>query len=245
MTDNSHASSSSPPFSLTPTSQSLIPHLTPFRFHSPSSRLEPYLPLPSSTLPFPLILTTPRLADTPSKLAVLNDPRVSNELTGPPFPYLEEHEVEWSQGKWRDTKKVFEGWERTISAHQEQQQGEKGERELVLEKPRMGLPFQCIRKEDGEWIGEIGVIRHGYLDVEDLEERERLKKENDEREVGDEELVWCFGCELSFSQTVLFFRLSLTLSADGFALSLSDTSRLSRSSISWSRYHDIRLDFVD
>jgi len=158
---------------------------------------------------------------------------------------LEEHEVEWSQGKWRDTKKVFEGWERTISAHQEQQQGEKGERELVLEKPRMGLPFQCIRKEDGEWIGEIGVIRHGYLDVEDLEERERLKKENDEREVGDEELVWCFGCELSFSQTVLFFRLSLTLSADGFALSLSDTSRLSRSSISWSRYHDIRLDFVD
>ena len=192
---NSPSSSSDSPLSLSPASQSHISQLTPFRFHTPSSTefLEPYLPLPSSTLPFPLILTPPRSSDTPRKLAVLNDPVVTKELTGPPFPYLEEHEVGWSEGKWKDTKEVFEGWEKTIiMTHQEN----KREGEVALEKPRMGLPFQCIRKEDGEWIGEIGVIRHAFLAVEDVVEREKLQKENNAREVGDKELVWCFGCEL-------------------------------------------------
>jgi hypothetical protein len=54
---------------------------------------EPFLRLPA---PFQnIIITPPRSEDVPSIVRALNDPRVYKTLSGPPFPYLEEHATAW------------------------------------------------------------------------------------------------------------------------------------------------------
>ncbi|GAA5907712.1 GNAT family N-acetyltransferase [Sporobolomyces salmoneus] len=177
-----------PPFSLSFLSPSILDRIcrsTPFQFHAPfpssPSFIEPYIPIPSSrTQNLDLIVTPPRTSDLTAQTTCLNDPSVGIQLIGPPYPYTDQMGREWYEMKWRHTESYF----RSLSS----EEGD-GRREL---------PFSTIReKETGEWFGEIGVCRWEFREIADEKERERLRKENDERAIGDEELIWSFGYYVS------------------------------------------------
>jgi hypothetical protein len=92
--------------------------------------------------------------------------------------------------RWNDTRSLFESW-----AEQVRSRVEERSEETKLKSFEGGLPFASIRtKQEGEWIGEIGVCRWEFREVGDEDERARRKRENDDRRVGDPELVWSFGC---------------------------------------------------
>lgn len=194
------------------TSPSVLPTLTsaelalltdspsPIRFTQVTPQPMPYIPIPHPTLKG-LSLTLPALnndEDLPNQLRVLNDyDRVSKWLAGPPYPYSREDATGWNAlllTRWTDAV------ERLRCA-----------RELSLEclgqalGSTDGCGVQCIRLADvdageeigtGRWIGDLGIVRRWeFEDVADEVERRRLVEENLKREVGDEQLVWCIGCE--------------------------------------------------
>ncbi|GAA5928779.1 GNAT family N-acetyltransferase [Sporobolomyces koalae] len=177
--------------SLSRLAQESISERTPFKFHSASTestveacdQVEPYLAL--SHPRYSLILTPARPTDFDVQTECLNDWSVTSQLIGPPYPYSREMAADWANMKWEETRHVFNNW-----AKQVEQEGD----QVELEPIQQGLPFSTIRIQDtGEWIGEIGINRWIFRDVADVDERDRLKRENDERKVGDRELVWSFG----------------------------------------------------
>lgn len=147
----------------------------PFRFDSKTG--EYYLPLPA---PHSNIrLTAPRLAGDPDIQVVhMNDPRVYQNISGPPFPYLREHAEAWTSGAHAESQRLFEAIER-------------GDKYID------GCPVRAIREvhEDGSdtLIGDLGVYREAP-DVPWLEEGE---KDNYLKPVGDPTIVWLVGCKLS------------------------------------------------
>ncbi|GAA5968656.1 hypothetical protein JCM3765_004152 [Sporobolomyces pararoseus] len=192
-----------PPYSLpslSPALQDRISSLTPFRFHTPfpsnPTFIEPFIPLSpvssSATEPLELILTPPRPDDLSVQVKCLNDPSVGLRLIGPPYPYTFEMGQEWSGFRYENVQTYFERLYKYYSDDKEQ----KGELE-EKETRREGIPFASIRNwKTGEWVGEIGICRWEFKDIENEAERQKMYKENEEREIGQDELVWSFGCEL-------------------------------------------------
>jgi hypothetical protein len=60
-----------------------------------------------------------------------------------------------------------------------------------------GCPVRAIREilEDGSevYLGDIYISRCLWPYIVDEHERDRLKKENESREIGDSEIFWTFG----------------------------------------------------
>jgi len=108
----------------------------------------------------------------------MNDHRVYQNMSGPPFPYLREHADAWTGRAHAESQRLFEAIER-------------GDKYID------GCPVRAIREvhEDGSdtLIGDIGVYREAP-DVPWLEESE---KDNDLKPVGDPTIVWLVGCKSS------------------------------------------------
>ena len=160
---------------------------------SPQLEYDAYTGEPFLRLPHPydhIIITPPRLSDASELKALLNDPKVYLTLHGPPFPYLEEHAVGW-------LKLVTQQADRAL--HEFLEREEFGKDDSVFGGLVRSCPVRYIRElhEDGTdvLLGDIDVHRCQYPDVEDIDQRERLSRENAVRELGDPELAWCIGCE--------------------------------------------------
>lgn len=140
---------------------------------------EPYLRLPSPHSN--IILTPPRLNDDDSKdiVQILNDRRVFQWLESTPYPYNLEHAKEWLKSTSKEAEMALRELEET-------QGGFVG-----------GCPVRILRevKENGDeiFLGDCRIGKWQFDDILDLEERERLRKENDQRLPGDSETVWDFG----------------------------------------------------
>ena len=134
-----------------------------------------------------LVLTPPRLSDVAVLTGIMNDPKVYQTLQGPPHPYLQSHAVEWLERISRQSADVL----------REYREAEIAERNGRLKKLVGACPVRYIREiqEDGTDIllGDIHVDRCGYPDVLDQEAKARLVRENEAREAGDSEIVWCIG----------------------------------------------------
>ncbi|KAI0686015.1 hypothetical protein BC835DRAFT_477629 [Cytidiella melzeri] len=144
---------------------------------------EPFLRLPSPHEN--IIITPPRLEDTPSVVGALSDPRVYKTLSGPPFPYTEDHAVSW----------LSEVKEQSDELLKELQQAE--EEGVQGLKVVDGCPVRTLRevREDGTelFLGDIGCARCAYPDVVDAEEMARLAAGNNQLPAGDKDIVWCIG----------------------------------------------------
>jgi hypothetical protein len=62
-----------------------------------------------------------------------------------------------------------------------------------------GIPFTVIREIDpqaGEstFIGDFYIRRNGFVEIENEEDRKRMKEQNDGLEAGDPNIVWETGC---------------------------------------------------
>ncbi|EIN13848.1 hypothetical protein PUNSTDRAFT_56310 [Punctularia strigosozonata HHB-11173 SS5] len=145
---------------------------------------EPFLRLPPPHSH--IIFTPPRVSDVPSVVVNMNDPKVYEMLNGPPYPYKDEHAV------W---------WIGTIKAKADEVLEEL--REVDSRDPEAPLrivghcPVRILRevKEDGsdEFLGDCALTRLRYPTILDSKERERLIKANEDRPVGDPEIIWDVG----------------------------------------------------
>lgn len=174
-----------------------IARATPFRFHRPFAAsgspdfLEPFILIDDperAGATLGLILTPPRREDLSDQVECLNDPAVAPQLIGPPFPYTLEMAQEWSEMRWSQTEDYFHRLQGAASGKEDQL--------ASFGEP----PFASIRdRTGGEWIGEIGVNRWEFREVGtdgNDDARDRLRRANDARRIGDPELIWSFGCEL-------------------------------------------------
>ncbi|EMD41855.1 hypothetical protein CERSUDRAFT_110415 [Gelatoporia subvermispora B] len=144
---------------------------------------EPYLQLPGRL--HNIIITPPRMSDAAPLISVLNDPAVCNWLEAPPYPYLPEHADWWLTN---EVKKADEMMRRLMDTET-----------LELDGPLPvvdGCPVSHLREiqEDGTdtFLGAIS-FRRCCFQGEEPELRSRLQKENDERLVGDPQIIWCIG----------------------------------------------------
>ncbi|TCD68088.1 hypothetical protein EIP91_011541 [Steccherinum ochraceum] len=150
---------------------------------------EPYLQLPSPHES--IIITPPRLSDAPSVLHHMKDPAVNKWLSGPPQPYMEHH----ATGFLSSVKAVCDDALKEIAENEAS----------AAEKPFLlgTCPVRTLRevKPDGTdvMLGDVGLLRCGFPDVQDDAERKRLAEENQSRPVGDPKIVWCFGDYLGSS----------------------------------------------
>ncbi|KZT44632.1 hypothetical protein SISSUDRAFT_37929 [Sistotremastrum suecicum HHB10207 ss-3] len=149
-------------------------------------QIDPATGEPFLRLPAPLeniIITPPRLTDVPALLRLLNDPRVHETLSGPPWPYLEEHATEWLS---RLRAKSDQEWTELQEAASKNS-----------EAPRVFgfCPVRSIREvqEDGSqlYLGDCCFDRWGADLITD--EVEEIGRENEEKPVGDESIIWTFG----------------------------------------------------
>ncbi|TFY71136.1 hypothetical protein EVG20_g1876 [Dentipellis fragilis] len=157
------------------------PQYHPLQIHERTG--EPYLRLPA---PHSNIIITPlRTSDAPAMTEALNNPDVYQWLSGPPFPYLPTH-AEW----WIEHAQPVEA-----AVWKELQEGDADAPLKVVGS----CPVSAIREQlnDGTevYLGSADFRRHDYVDIVDLEERARLKAENDAKEVGDPTIIWSFGGE--------------------------------------------------
>lgn len=143
---------------------------------------EVYLQLPSPH--DNIILTPPRLSDAPSIVHHMGDPLVYKWLQGPPHPYLPSHATDW-------LSKIMSSSEDAL-------------KQLAADlQPRWmeECPVRVLRevRPDGtdNMLGDIGVDRCGFPDVQDADEKKRLSEENLTRPAGDPEIVWCIGGEIN------------------------------------------------
>lgn len=145
----------------------------PFKFDPATG--EYYLPIPS---PHSNLRLTPYRPDSDPDLQVLyfNDPRVYQNLCGPPFPYLREHADAWNARAHARSQELFEAIRRG-------------------DKYVDGCPLRAIREvqEDGSQvlIGDLSVDRRAD-DVSWLAEDE---KDNGTKSSGDPTIAWSIACE--------------------------------------------------
>ena len=125
-----------------------------------------------------IIITPPRDSDAADITLILNDPRVYKTLLGPPFPYLPHHAEEWLRVTKERSDKVLEDLR---------------EGKTVVD----GCPVQNIREvqSDGTdlFLGDLSVRRNYWIEVEDVDLREKMTRENTEKPVGDPSIVWTLG----------------------------------------------------
>ncbi|KAH8099283.1 hypothetical protein BXZ70DRAFT_289672 [Cristinia sonorae] len=155
----------------------------------PKSPLSPLLVNPATgeaylQLPSPhenIIITPPRMSDAPDIIHHMSDPLVYKWLQGPPHPYLPSHAEYWLAQIKPPCDEILKHFD------------------TELEQPTWMevCPVRTLRevRPDGTdiMLGDIGIDRCGFPDVQDLEERERLSRENMARPTGDPEIVWCIG----------------------------------------------------
>jgi len=149
---------------------------------------EPFLRLPAPN--DNIILTPPRIGDLKSLAPIINDPRVSIWLEGPPIPYHDGHAEEW-------LGIIVKQSEHMIAALREEEQvNADGPLKLVE-----GCPVRHIREvlPDGRdvYVGDIGINRAQMEEVLDAEERKRAVEANERKAIGDPSIVWTFGYYLA------------------------------------------------
>ncbi|KAF8849415.1 hypothetical protein BDZ45DRAFT_663248 [Acephala macrosclerotiorum] len=149
----------------------------------------PYLSLPAPHTN--VRLTPPRKEDGPAVISILNHPLVYMNLAGPPYSYIQKDWDTWYPELSEFTNKAL--WE-LQAAEDSTRSGDT--------KNGSGVPLSTIREVDSETgeeslIGEINFRRREFLTVLDVEERKRVKMENDARDAGDPGIVWEIGFYLS------------------------------------------------
>lgn len=144
---------------------------------------EPFLRLPNDNI----ILTPPRMSDVKSLAPIINDPRVSIWLEGPPIPYRDEYAEEWLAIIVKQSEDILG------ELREEEQLNPGGSLKLVG-----GCPVRHIREvlPDGtdNYLGDIRICRAPMEEVLDPEERTRAVAANEGKAVGDPSIVWTFGC---------------------------------------------------
>ncbi|EJU00829.1 acyl-CoA N-acyltransferase [Dacryopinax primogenitus] len=157
----------------------LITQTLPFLHLSPTGALFFPLPAPHSHV----ILSGPDPADGAEIVQAFNDPLIYRWTISPPFPYLLAHAEDM-------LRRNVHTYEESVSRMSE----------LVQKWEGMKLaatPLRFIREvqRDGSWkfIGDVGLVRCSFSEVFPLEERDRLVRENNAREAGDEGIVWMIG----------------------------------------------------
>ncbi|KAG8928394.1 hypothetical protein FRC02_006975 [Tulasnella sp. 418] len=157
--------------------------IPPSPFHIDPKTNEPYIPLPAPWGP-KIRLTPPRLSDADCLVTHFNDPRVYPNLTGPPYPFTQEHGT-GAITKWMESSNML--WKQVLNG----------------KKCVGGCPVRIIRErvvdqegnETGEdiFLGDVMVARSKFVEIADDEERERKAEENAKLEDGDENIVWTIG----------------------------------------------------
>ncbi|OJK02148.1 hypothetical protein ASPACDRAFT_114832 [Aspergillus aculeatus ATCC 16872] len=156
---------------------------------------EPYLRLPA---PLSHIILTPhrlhQLKETiAAKVPLLNDPRIYLNLTGPPYPYLREHEEEWVKSKCAAAEPVLRALRAEFETSVQQQQHFDlcpftVIREVIEEDPQTGHPKQDVL------IGDIEIARYMFYEYRhDSPERAEAQRLNSELPPGDEGIAWGIG----------------------------------------------------
>lgn len=144
---------------------------------------EPFLRLPGQYSN--IILTPPRATDASAIVGILNDPSVYPTLEGPPYPYEHRFALDWLEKAEAVTDQAW----KNIQSKTDTAFG--------------ASPVRIIRQinEDGTqtFLGDCGIDRWGYPDIECAEEQERLTMENLARPVGDRGIVWSIGDYLASS----------------------------------------------
>lgn len=175
---------------------------------------EPYLRLPA---PLSHIILTPhrlhQLEETIAvKVPLLNDPRIYLNLTGPPYPYLREHEEEWVKSKCAAAEPVLQALRAEFQTSVLQQQyfdlcPFTVIREVTEEDPQTGHPKQDVL------IGDIEIARYMFYEYRhDSPERAEAQRLNNELPPGDEGIAWGIGCEYTgYSICIRLFVLCWTL----------------------------------
>jgi len=145
---------------------------------------EPFLRLPAPN--DNIILTAPRMSDAKSLAPIINDPRVSIWLEGPPIPYCDEYAEEWLVRIGKESEDIL------AELREEDRLNPDGPLKLVG-----GCPVRHIREvlPDGTdiYIGDIGIDRAQMEEVLDPDERKKAVEANNEKAVGDPSIVWKFG----------------------------------------------------
>ncbi|KAG8219623.1 SUR7/PalI family-domain-containing protein [Butyriboletus roseoflavus] len=143
---------------------------------------EPFLRLPAPN--DNIILTAPRMSDAKSLAPIINDPRVSVWLEGPPIPYRDEYAEEWLAHIVKQSEDV-------LGELREEDRAE-GPLKVVG-----GCPVRHLREVllDGTdiYIGDIGINRAQMEEVLDPDERKRAVEANNGKAIGDPSIVWTFG----------------------------------------------------
>lgn len=157
--------------------------LDPLEINSQTGEHFLRLPAPNDNI----ILTPPRTGDVKSLAPIINDPRVSTWLEGPPIPYHDEDAKEWLGIIVKQSEHVLAG------LREEDQINADGPLKLVGE-----CPVRHIREvlPDGKdvYIGDIRILRAPMEEVLDAEERKRAVEANEGKVIGDPSIVWTFGC---------------------------------------------------
>jgi len=145
---------------------------------------EPFLRLPAPNNN--IILTAPRMSDSRSLAPIINDPRVSIWLEGPPIPYRDEYAEGWLAGIVAQSEDIM------AELREEDRLNPDGPLKLVG-----GCPVRHIREvlPDGTdvYLGDIGINHAQMEEVLDPNERKKAVEANDEKAVGDPSIVWTFG----------------------------------------------------
>jgi hypothetical protein len=152
-----------------------------------------------------VILTPPRPSDTSCYPPILNDPRVHEELIGPPIPFLPgifipfENRGQWTGITLEHAKAFFAQAQASSNAVLYELNAAKDvEVPLVVRH----CPVNAIRevKKNGEdiFLGDISLRRctdaRLLAAVADNENRNYLAEENSCLPVGDPKIIWTIGC---------------------------------------------------
>lgn len=151
-------------------------------------QIHPVTKEPILRLPPPhdnIIITPPRMCDGPALVQNLNDPQICRWLESPPYPYTEDNADDW-------LKRVKDGSDALLRQLKEAAENDQTKTLVVG-----SCPVRSLREvqENGTevYIGEIGVDRCNYPELDNSPKKAKLVKENWEREDGDPEIVWCIG----------------------------------------------------
>lgn len=150
---------------------------------------EPFFRLPIANEN--IIITPPRLSDAPLFGPIINDPRVSQWLEGPPIPYKDEHAAEWIEVITKESKDI-------LDELKEEASNPDGPLKLVD-----GCPVRHLREvlPDGTdiYLGDIWIRRTQLEEVIDAVEREKQVEINRSKPRGDPSIIWGFGNYLASS----------------------------------------------
>ncbi|KAH7920687.1 hypothetical protein BV22DRAFT_1039546, partial [Leucogyrophana mollusca] len=145
---------------------------------------EPFLRLPAPNEN--IIITPPRLSDELCLAPIINHPKVSVWLEGPPIPYLDEYALPWLKSLIEKTDAVL------TELREEEKRNPDGPLKIVGD-----CPVRHLREvlEDGSdiYIGDLGINRAQLEEVLDKDERAKQVEVNNAKEIGDPTIRWTFG----------------------------------------------------